>query len=400
MRSKNFDRIPQLESHIDPLLPRDVRASKSDELLDLVSEYAALVSDQAGSEGPLFPAAADQTRGLALAQRPVFICGVPRSGTTLMQGLLNGHESLCSLPSEGSFLTSLRPRLRAMEAREALAWLTREWVARLININSGPHWVLGRSSRGSHPYAIFARTLLGWESLMKQNAATGGSCHLHTAVVLAFWSVHDEHKGATQWVDKTPTNEFHAAELAQNYPKARFIHMMRDPRAVVASRLRLQRTLGLGDRNLRQLLVEIRRSLTLALRNRSTLGHACYLWVHYERLVASPEPVMRQVAEFLQLDYTTAMCHPVAHGDVAVANTSFEGDRTGEDAVYQSSENLFESYLSAKELQLISASLADVAHRCQYSLEPAPLYRRLEFFSTKVAVAAVRTVKRLATKSW
>jgi hypothetical protein len=29
-----------------------------------------------------------------LAQRPLFICGLPRSGTTLLQGLLDGHPQL------------------------------------------------------------------------------------------------------------------------------------------------------------------------------------------------------------------------------------------------------------------------------------------------------------------
>ncbi len=69
----------------------------------------------------------------------------------------------------------------------------------------------------------------------------------------------------------------------------------------------------------------------------------------------------------------------------------------GQGAVYRSSENLFESYLSAGEQQLISASLATLARRCQYPLEPAPLYRRLGYLSTEVAVAAIRTIMRVLT---
>lgn len=397
MGSKKVNQIRQLENQIDSLLPRDIRTLKSDELLKLVPEYTDLVSGQARREGPMFPAEGDKHRGLTLAERPVFICGVPRSGTTLLHGLLHGHESLCALPSEGSFLTSLQPRLRAMKEEETLEWFTKEWVTRLINIGTGPHWLLGRSSEDLQPYITFARSLLGWESVIKRSAATMSACHLHTALMLAFWSVYYDKKIATHWVDKTPTNEFHVPQLLKNYPEAKFIHLLRDPRAVIASRLRLQRDVGLGDHNLRQLLLEIRHSLKLALKYPLTIGRDRYLLVRYERLTATPQAVMQEVAEFLQLNYTSDMCRPALHGEFAIANTSFVETTIAQGAVYRSSENLFESYLSAKEQQLISASLATLARRCQFPLEPAPLYRRLRYFSTELAASAIRTVIRVLT---
>ncbi len=41
--------------------------------------------------------------------------------------------------------------------------------------------------------------------------------------------------GATRWFDKTPQNVYGMALLAANFPRARFLHMVRDPVDVVSS---------------------------------------------------------------------------------------------------------------------------------------------------------------------
>src|SRR5690606_37795143 len=72
-------------------------------LLALLTEYASAIVREARRIGAVVPAAEERTRALAWLDRPVFICGHHRSGTTLLQELLDGHPELLVLPSEGTY---------------------------------------------------------------------------------------------------------------------------------------------------------------------------------------------------------------------------------------------------------------------------------------------------------
>ncbi|MEQ4575142.1 MAG: sulfotransferase [Gammaproteobacteria bacterium] len=62
-------------------------------------------------------AAARPVGGPAMADSPVFVVGFPRSGTTLLEQMLDAHPALCSM-DERPFLQELAERLE----REGLAW--------------------------------------------------------------------------------------------------------------------------------------------------------------------------------------------------------------------------------------------------------------------------------------
>lgn len=392
-----LDQIQELETKIDLLLPRGTGALKPKGLVGLVSEYSAIVSDLARREGPSLPSESDRERGQALADRPVFICGVPRSGTTLVQGLLHSHDRCLVLPSEGSFLTNLKQHFQSVDYDDAIHRFIREWISRLIAINSTEaHWILGRSSDGKSPYVRFVQRFLGWNISLARNTTKENICNPHSAVMLAFWSESATKDSATCWADKTPYNEFHARQLLKYYPDAKFIHVIRDPRAVIASRLRLQRRIGLKDDNLRQLLAEIRRSLKLALKYPSLLGPDRYSVVPYERLSTSPQETMKRVAEFLNFESMPSEFQPILHGGYSVKNTSYTDDPIGSNPIYLSSLDRHQTYLRAAEQQAISAALAVHARRCDYPVASSSLVSRLKYVSLEFLHQAIKTAKRLS----
>ena len=91
-------------------------------------------------------------RGLDLAGRPVFVCGVHRSGTTLVRDLLDGHPALAVLPSEGSFYTTHRDHLSAADRSTWRHIMGCEWCRRLANpINQLPYWLTGRGTATYSP---------------------------------------------------------------------------------------------------------------------------------------------------------------------------------------------------------------------------------------------------------
>jgi hypothetical protein len=146
--------IIQTEARLHNLLPKQrLESSVPADLLAAAREWSQLVWNVAEQLGPMPLSKKQVEDGLNLAARPVFICGVHRSGTTLVRNLLDGHPQLCVLPSEGTFYTNLEAKLKQLPADKWPAYMGTEWLRRLANpINQPPYWLLGRSCDVASPY--------------------------------------------------------------------------------------------------------------------------------------------------------------------------------------------------------------------------------------------------------
>ncbi len=99
-----FEQLVARESALDAVLPRPrLRGRVPGELLTLAREWSEAVWIEAERLGPFSINQAQTSHGIEVAMRPVFVCGVHRSGTTLVRDLIDGHPALSVLPSEGSF---------------------------------------------------------------------------------------------------------------------------------------------------------------------------------------------------------------------------------------------------------------------------------------------------------
>ncbi len=295
-------------------------------LIAAAEQWSAEVWSAAEAAEPLTPDPPRQRSGMALAARPVFICGVHRSGTTLLRDLLDGHPDLCVLPSEGTFLTSVKRDLDRVPAADRCGFLTREWLRRLANpTNREPFWCLGRAAAGANPYVEFARRVQGWWGVLSD--ALGGRNPLwpHLAIVLAYNDSRTEDPrgdGPRYWVDKTPTYELHLVALQRAFPSARLIQMIRHPRAVVASRRTLEERVFGHFRRPHRVMSEIAASMRIALETGSR--GASHLVVRYEDLVSAPDGELQRVADFLHVEQHPCLRHPTVAGRPSRSNSSFD----------------------------------------------------------------------------
>src|SRR5471032_2795610 len=96
------------ENHLNTLLPpQRLETSPSPELIRAAIDWSQAVWAAADKAGPMVLSEDELNKGLKLSQRRVYICGVHRSGTTLLRNLLDGHPELLVLPSEGRYFTNL-----------------------------------------------------------------------------------------------------------------------------------------------------------------------------------------------------------------------------------------------------------------------------------------------------
>ncbi|MCB9670141.1 MAG: sulfotransferase [Alphaproteobacteria bacterium] len=193
-------------------------------------------------------------------ERPVFVVGMPRSGTTLLETMIDAH-----------------PLAQGVGELHAL----RDIVAEVPRIfGSGNSWL-------EHVERI------------PEVAFELGQAYLDEIGRLA--------PGAQRVVDKMPNNALHLAVASMCLPGARFIWSERDEDDVAVSCF--QKSLGAGLAWTND-LADIRcwqRNLRLLKAHWEAVLPNPMLTVHYEDVVADPEGQARRIAEFLGIPYDPAM---------------------------------------------------------------------------------------------
>jgi len=311
-----------------------------------------------------------------VAQRPVFICGVHRSGTTLVRDLLDDHPALAVLPSEGSFFTNFSAQLQGLEPDAIREHLGPIWLRRIANpINQPPYWLLGRSTETGSPYVQFGRVLAAlWPEV--KAALPGGAVSWPTpSVALAFTYVLG--RGAfnprlTHWVEKTPTNELHLDKLGAEFRAPRAVHVIRHPFSVVASRKLLEQRATGAFTSLWRVLDDLKRSYAIA-RARREAGSSRYLVLRYEDITLDPDATADRLAGFLGIERVAGLCCPTVAGEPSRSNTSFmPASARGQVAAAQDRSA---ATLTDDERDTVNAIVSADAAALGYALPTMPSWR-------------------------
>lgn len=355
--------IVELEEVFNDLLPgRRLERQPSNELLAIASRWSEAVWAAGESLGAIAVSSQQREAASQLSQRPVFICGVHRSGTTLVRDLLDGHPALTVLPSEGSYLTSLEPRIRQMSHKKYQSFLGQEWLRRLANpINQPPYWLLGRSTAVSSPYVHFVRNFITWQAVTDKRLYRQAAFNPLIAVVLSYAAAGGEIT-ATQWVDKTPTNERFLKKIWSQLPEARIIQVIRDPVAVMVSRKRMEPAL-----NLRAFLRDITGSFRVAY-EQSRIADSRYLLLRYEELCAEPESIIKRLSGFLGIDMEPSLLQPTVARTFSAANSSFTRNAP-EGRILSANEHTPAELISMADKELLSAHLGGLASQLGYPMQ-------------------------------
>ena len=297
-------------------------------------------------------------------ERPVFLCGHHRTGTTLLQALLDGHPELVVLPSEGTYLSSFRYVAHTNPGPRELDAFAAEWVSRLVDPSHAPHFKLGRSTANTQPYVSIVRRMLAWQAQLPQSMpglARFSALLALLALVAAYRDVALPGSAPRMWAEKTPLNERNVQKLAV-FGHARFIHVVRNPGDSFASLLRALHMAG-GTGPARAVhAAAIGNSLRLAATNAARWPDR-YLVVKYEDLTDSTAREMERVRAFLGIGEHPTLTQPTAVGIAVQANSSFDRGAAG---VVKRSRHGGE--LAPADSRLLAAFAGDPARAFGYDL--------------------------------
>lgn len=217
----------------------------------------------------------------------VFLVGAPRSGTTWLQRLLASHPRVRTGQESDLFSKYLGPLVRTWRA-QVQAELSEETAS-------------GRGGVGLPCYLTEAEYL---ESLGR---------HLADLLETVTAGLGPE----DLFLEKTPDHAEFIAEIKLLLPRSRFIHLIRDPRDVVASMLDASRGWGKAWAPPKAELAAARwRTLVSAARAAGEgLPASEYREVRYEQLIADPAGVLRGLAAFLDLSWDQATIEAAVHAN-------------------------------------------------------------------------------------
>lgn len=372
-------RLLDLEQQFDTRLARPrVVAGDSSAMLLAATQWSEAIWDAAETAGPAKLDEAEILRALDLAYRPVFVCGVHRSGTTLVRDLLDSHPALTVLPSEGTFFTNFERHLQRMGREDWPRFLGCEWLRRLANpIHQHPYWLLGRSSQENSPYLTFASALLAWWPLAREALGHNVSSWPLVAVALAYahsTGAMSSSSGAQRWVEKTPTNERFLGRLLAQFPQAKIIHLIRHPYAVYASHKQAARDAGERLRTARRILHDLDQSYRIAAEQSRSDASERYLLIRYEDLIENVHDTADRLAAFLRIEPLPILMRPTAAGLATASNSSFVMD--GEPGrVDSAAHRRWPDVLTRSERERLTAVTGDAAVALGYDLTPVGAWR-------------------------
>ena len=246
---------------------------------------------------------ATSVSSLPFDARAAFIAGQAKSGTTLLVALLDGHPELLALPEETAYFPTVLTKYGRRSRREQFDYLTRQSLARLL-FGGACRW-----GRRDAAYAEFPRAelLARFEELAfhPDNARRDLLALLLEAYADTLGRPLDS---VHRWLEKTPANRDHLRAIHARFPAAKVLLTVRDPRAIFAARIALEKTRRTRRFSAWLCVAHWRATARLALQQEeenaadpATATARRLLVVPYERLVADPAAWLARVCEFLEV---------------------------------------------------------------------------------------------------
>jgi hypothetical protein len=231
---------------------------------------------------------------LPLEQRACFIAGQAKSGTTLLVALLDSHPELLVLPEETAYFPTVLTKYAPCGRRAQFDYLTKQ---SLSNVLFG-----GPCKWGKRNYATFPRE----QFLERFERAAFDPANAKEDLLVLMVKSYAATLGRSldtiaRWVEKTPANRNHISAIRARFPQSKILVTLRDPRAILAAQIALEKTRQTKRFSTYYVIAHWRVAAKLARRIRN--GDVPGVVVAYENLVSDPAAMMKQVCNYLEIDF-------------------------------------------------------------------------------------------------
>lgn len=281
----------------------------------------------------------------------LFLLGLPRSGTTLLMQLLNNHSKMF-LTSELQFTPYL---VRKHSDYGDLS--IQQNFNKMYEDLSGSYYVLKRKAAGK---TILSAT--EWYS----------RCETYDLTTVLREFIRFEMEGAGENIvlgDKSPNYLYDLQPILAAFPEAKFIHVVRDARESAYS------AQNAWKKNIFRYAQRWNDALRV-LNDQLDAGSDRILEVKYEDLIREPEQMMRQLSEFIGVDFEESM--------VALkAPTDAFGAAQGQTRILSTNVEKYKQAFSPRVQEKMESIAHEMLLHYGYPVEYAKKSRRLSSLSMR-----------------
>lgn len=233
----------------------------------------------------------------------IFIVGIARSGTTLLQSMIGGHSEIATFP-ETHFFSGSIPKQKWLRAFHKITPEHQNQIKQFfqeINLQNC-----------FEDYTSGARNMNEWVNYL---------------IGLMDNIANEENQEV--WLEKTPMHLHYIDLISKNSNNCYFIHMVREPMSNIAALYDVSKKHpeAFKQASLEKAIKRYKQEIAIS---QQFVGKENHLHVHYETLVKAPQKMIKEAFEFVGLAPEDVLDFSKNVNDIVAKDESWKANNSNE----------------------------------------------------------------------